>query len=104
MFSLSIGKKGQNSRLAARLLGWNINIDKYVPEAGPRELTMQEQIQQAVELFKQTLGVDEAVAQALIGSGYHSVDGLREATLEDLQEVEGITPAEAERIFHATRQ
>ena len=103
MFSLSIGKKGQNSRLAARLLGWNINIDKYVPAAGPRELTMQEQIQQAVDVFKQTLGVDEAIAQALVGSGYHTVDGLREATLEDLQSVEGMTPELAERIYQSTR-
>ena len=102
MFSLSIGKKGQNSRLAARLLGWNINIDRYVPVV-TRELTMQEQIQQAVELFVKGLGIDETLAQSLVGSGYHSMDGLREATLDDLMAVEGMSPELAAKISAAAK-
>ena len=98
MFSLAIGKKGQNSRLAARLLGWDINIDRYVPEA-THELTMQEQIQLAVQNFVNTLKVPESLAQALVGSGYHSLDGLREATREDLLAVEGMTPEAAEQLL-----
>ncbi len=102
MFSLAIGKKGQNSRLAARLLGWNINIDRYVP-AVTKELTIQEQIQQAVELFIKTLGIDETLAQALVGSGYHSMDGIREATMEDLMAIDGMTPEIAAKITTAAQ-
>ena len=102
MFSLSIGKKGQNSRLAARLLGWNINIDRYVPVV-THELTMQEQIQQAVEFFVKNLGIDETLAQALVGSGYHSMDGLREASLDDLMAVEGMTAEVAAKISAAAQ-
>ena len=102
MFSLSIGKKGQNSRLAARLLGWNINIDRYVPVV-THELTMQEQIQQAVEFFVKNLDIDEVLAQALVGSGYHSMDGLREASLDDLMAVEGMTAEVAAKISAAAQ-
>ena len=102
MFSLSIGKKGQNSRLAARLLGWSINIERYVPEA-THELTMQEMIQQAVQNFVQQLGIDETLAQALVGNGYHSLDGLREATPDDLLAIEGMTPELAAKIAEAAK-
>lgn len=102
MFSLSIGKKGQNSRLAARLLGWNINIDRFVPVV-THELTMQEQIQQAVEFFVKNLGIDETLAQALVGSGYHSMDGLREASQDDLMAIEGMTAEVAAKISAAAQ-
>ncbi|MBP5301157.1 MAG: transcription termination factor NusA [Victivallales bacterium] len=100
MFSLAIGKKGQNSRLAARLLGWDIKIDRYVPEV-TRELTMQEQIQLAVQNFVTTLAIPESLAQALVGTGYHSLDGLREATRDDLLAVEGMTAETADQILAA---
>lgn len=103
--SLSIGKRGQNSRLAAKLLGWNIDIKKVEQEVRNEPAnSLREQIQQAVTLLQNTCGIDEATAETLVGNGYHSVDGLREATMDDLLTLEGISPESARRIFDAVRQ
>ena len=103
--SLSIGKKGQNSRLAAKLLGWNIDIKRVEKEAEEDGASaMQAQIQQAISLLENACGIDEATAETLVGNGYHSIEGLREATMDDLLSLEGISPEIARRIFDAVRE
>ena len=107
--SLSIGKKGQNARLAAKLIGWKINIDKEkavtpADEAAGQYADMQAQIRQAVELFVTQCGVSEEVAMALVGNGYHSIEGLREATVEELSDIDGIDEATAAQLYAAVRQ
>ncbi len=102
--SLSIGKKGQNSRLAAKLLGWNIDIKRVEKEAEDDTMnSLQAQIQQAISLLENACGVDEATAETLVGNGYHSIEGLREATMDDLLTLEGISPETARKIYDAVR-
>lgn len=93
--SLSIGKKGQNARLAAKLLGWKINIEKISEAEVPQETSMEQMIAQTAEMFAQTCGVDEAIGRILVTNGYHSIDGLREASQEELAGIEGIGPDNA---------
>lgn len=106
--SLSIGKKGQNARLAAKLLGWKIDIKKLEPVAADAgndaAADMQAQIRQAVELFVEQCGVTEETAMILIGNGYHSIEGLREASQEELAEIDGIDEATAAQIYASVQQ
>ncbi len=102
--SLSIGKKGQNSRLAAKLLGWSIDIKKVDREEPAEPVnSLQAQIQQAIALLQNACGVDEATAETLVGNGYHSVEGLQEATMDDLLSLDGISPETARRIYDSVR-
>ena len=99
--SLSIGKKGQNVRLANKLLGWKINIEKIEPEQKAESNTLQDLVNQAVNTISLACGIDVATAEILVGNGYHSVEGLREASVEDLMGLEGIDEAMARKI-HAS--
>ena len=48
-------------------------------------------------------GVGEKLAARLVATGYTSLQGLADATLEALQEIEGIGPKSAERIRQLAR-
>lgn len=96
--SLSIGKKGQNARLAAKLLGWKINIEKIAPEEAPKENTMEEMIEQTTMMLSQACGIGLDAARVLVSNGYHSIEGLREASLEELMELDGIDADTAAKI------
>ncbi len=60
--SLAIGRRGQNVRLASKLCGWDIEIMT-------RE-ELDEQIERAVSGFSALEGVDEALAEKLVGEGF----------------------------------
>jgi NAD-dependent DNA ligase len=47
--------------------------------------------------------VGETLAARLVATGYTSLQGLADATLEALQEIEGIGPKSAERIRQLAR-
>ena len=99
--SLSIGKKGQNARLAAKLLGWKIKIERISPEEPVQEDTMEQKIRQAAQLLAETCHLKEETARLLVANGYHSVEGLREASQEELAEIDGIGPEIAAQIVAA---
>ncbi len=71
----AIGRKGQNVKLAARLLGWKIDI---FTETRYNEANA---IGQGLE---QLASVAEVSIEAFINAGYQSVDKLRDASDEDL--------------------
>ncbi len=66
--SLAIGKRGQNVRLASKLCGWDIEI--------MTQEELEQQIERAVEGFSLLDGVNEDLANSLVGEGYLSYDDL----------------------------
>ena len=93
--SLAIGKKGQNARLTAKLTGWKIDVHR-----DESELSFEEQVAQAKAQLTAALGIPDAHADALVASGFSTLEGIRSATVEDLVDVEGID-AEAAAKIHA---
>jgi len=94
--SLAIGRRGQNVRLASKLCGWDIEIMT-------RE-ELDQQIERAVTGFSSIEGLDESVAERLVGEGFLSYDDLSVIEPEDLMEMGGLSAeavdgivAEAER-------
>jgi N utilization substance protein A len=84
--SLAIGRRGQNVRLASKLCGWDIEIMT-------RE-ELDQQIERAIVGFSSIEGLDESVAEKLVGEGFLSYDDLSVIEPEELMEM-GSLSAEA---------
>src|SRR5262249_51668627 len=100
--SLAIGKKGQNVRLAAKLVGWRIDIKSEEEKRQEVEAEMA-RMQRIVEELRslEGHGVSDKVAQALIDAGVAGLGHLLEMTDEDLQQLDGVGPKTAEKIREA---
>ena len=97
--SLAIGKKGQNVRLAAKLIGWKVDIKSEEEKRQEVENQMEAMVTQESPLS--TLlqyGLDPAVEQTLTAAGVATVEKLGEMTPEQLVEIPGIDPSFVERI------
>src|SRR5690606_37657743 len=70
--SLAIGRRGQNVRLAAQLIGWDIDILTEQEESERR----QKEFSERTTLFMDALDVDEMVAQLLASEGFSSIEEL----------------------------
>ena len=81
--SLAIGRRGQNVRLASKLCGWDIEIMT-------RE-ELDEQIERAVAGFSSLEGVDESLAEKLVGEGFLSYDDLSVIEPDALMEMGELT-------------
>ena len=89
--SLAIGKKGQNARLTSKLTGWNIDIEK----EETAELGFEGKVARAVKELSAVPGIDAEVAQMLVKSGFHSLEGLLTVDVADLAEIVGADKAAA---------
>jgi len=97
--SLAIGKKGQNVRLAAKLLGWHIDIKS--EEEKRQEVESQMAAVMAPGAPVSILidhGLPEGLAELLIGGGIGTVEKLGSMTPEDLASIEGIEDDNVELI------
>lgn len=86
--SLAIGKKGQNVRLAGKLVGWRIDIKSESEKLAEVEAETESR-SHAQNLFGQ-LGLTEELADTLIDCGFRELEQLINADLEDLTRVPGI--------------
>jgi N utilization substance protein A len=126
--SLAIGKKGQNVRLASKLVGRDIDIksesrkrqevkedfDFSIPPGEEEEKVV---IKKEVkgddgEIYEEIIeyeefeieGVPEEVIENLIDSGYDTDEKLRKATIEELVKIPSIDEQIARKILDAVRQ
>jgi len=74
--SLAIGRRGQNVRLASKLVGWDIEI--------MTSEELDELIEKAVGLFTKIDGVDNELAERLVEQGILSYDDLSVMEIDDL--------------------
>ncbi len=89
--SLAIGRRGQNVRLASKLVGWDIEI------MTAEELD--EVIEKAVKAFEKIEGVETELAERLVEQGILSFDDLSVMEITDLvNTIEGLTEEQAVEI------
>jgi N utilization substance protein A len=95
--SLAIGRGGQNVRLAAKLIGWHVDI---ISEREREELAAREESEAAASYdFLTTVpGVGEKTALALYEQGFGSADEILAAAPEELATVPGIGPKTAVKL------
>src|SRR6185503_15866160 len=102
--SLAIGKRGQNVRLATKLVGWNIDIrseeelKKEVAEAMGAMIASGAPVPlSAIE------GVNAQQAETLAEHGVNDIDGLANTTVDDLVEFLDVSLDEAETMLAAAQ-
>jgi transcription termination/antitermination protein NusA len=89
--SLAIGKKGQNVRLAAKLLGWKIDIKSEEEKRQEVESQMAALVAPGAPVSVLIdYGVSEAVADALVAADIGTIEKLGGMTPEELEAIPGI--------------
>src|ERR1700677_980906 len=101
--SLAIGKKGQNVRLAAKLLGWKIDIKSEEEKRQEVEQQMQALTGGPSTPIEQVTELGEGIIQKLVAAGITTVEGLADMTPEQLEEIPGIGEKTLEKISVAVR-
>src|SRR5258708_979192 len=101
--SLAIGKKGQNVRLAAKLLGWKIDIKSEEEKRQEVEQQMQAMSGGPQPPIEPVGELGEAIIQKLVAVGITTVEALADMTPEQLEEVPGIGERTLEKISLAVR-
>jgi transcription termination/antitermination protein NusA len=94
--SLAIGKRGQNVRLASRLVGWKIDVKS--------ESKYTKSMRDGYQSLLQITGVGEATADSLYKGGFESAREVAEADMDDLLQIAGITQKKAEKILEAANE
>src|ERR1700750_82687 len=96
--SLPIGKKGQNVRLAAKLLGWKIDIKSEEEKRQEVEQQMSALTSQTATPLDVVPGLGEGLIEKLGAAGISTVEALADMTPEQLEAIEGIGPKTVEKI------
>ena len=99
--SLAIGKKGQNVRLAAKLLGWKIDIKSEEEKRQEIEQQMQSLQVGPGTPIEQVAELGEQIIEKLVAAGITTVEALADMTPEQLEEVPGIGERTLEKISAA---
>ncbi|MBO5442617.1 MAG: transcription termination/antitermination protein NusA [Alphaproteobacteria bacterium] len=84
-FSIAIGRRGQNVKLASQLLGCDIDV---LTEEQEQERRSNENKVRS-QRFMEALDVDEMIAHLLIAEGFSTVDEVALVSLSELAEIEG---------------
>ena len=101
--SLAIGKKGQNVRLAAKLLGWKIDIKSEEEKRQEVEQQMQALSGGPSTPIEQVTELGDGIIQKLVAAGITTVEALADMTPEQLEEIPGIGEKTLEKISVAVR-
>src|SRR5258707_6999095 len=96
--SLAIGKKGQNVRLAAKLLGWKNDIKNEEEKHQEVEQQMESLTTQQATPLANVTDLGEALIGKLSEAGISTVEALADMTQEQLEEVPGVGPKTVEKI------
>lgn len=82
--AISIGRGGQNVRLASELTGWKINI-MTADESAEKQAT---ETDTSRKLFMEKLDVDEEIADILISEGFNTLEEVAYVPLQEMLEIE----------------
>jgi N utilization substance protein A len=101
--SLAIGKKGQNVRLAAKLLQWKIDIKSEEEKRQEVEQQMHAMGGGPTTPVEQITELGEGILEKLIAAGITTVEELADMTPEQLEVIPGIGEKTLEKISVAVR-
>ena len=89
--SLAIGKRGQNVRLAAKLIGWKIDIKSEEEKRRELESKMDDMVISGAPVSVLIdYGMSEAIVEKLVGASIGTVEKLGSMTPEELEAIPGI--------------
>jgi N utilization substance protein A len=88
--SLAIGKKGQNVRLASKLVGWDIQV--------LTQERLDEQIDRSLKAFANIPNITDDLSENLVAQGFFTFDELSVIEPDQLAELGGLTPEQCDEI------
>ena len=94
-FSKAIGRRGQNVRLATKLLNHEINILTDQEDSERRQLEFKEK----TDNFVKNLELDETLGQLLVAEGFSSIEDIKDCKIENLTKIEGIEEETAKELI-----
>jgi N utilization substance protein A len=105
--SLAIGKKGQNVRLAAKLVGWHIDI-RSAEEAARAAAAQLEAVMAGGEAsladIRESLALDQITAQRLKDRGIETIEQLNELTVDELVDAIDVSFDQANEILERSHR
>jgi N utilization substance protein A len=101
--SLAIGKRGQNVRLASRLVGWHLDIKSEAEKKAEVEAEM-ERMEYAIAELNSLPGVPPEVSQHLLDAGFRTLEEVSMASMEDLTSIHGIEEETALAVHDAAEE
>ena len=113
--SLAIGRHGQNTKLAAKLTGWKIDVKCWEDMGGEKaflpltkaeiaEDIMSKKIKEIQAKIQSLPGVGPKVAEAIVTAGFTSIEQIAQSEVNDLSEIPGIGGKMAEKIIASSRE
>ena len=100
--SLAIGKKGQNVRLASKLIGWQIDV-KSEEQKKQEVLSVMESLTSSSTSLGELEGISDRVIEKLREAGIENVEKILELGEEKLIEIPGVGDKTAAKIMEAAR-
>ncbi|MBQ0033611.1 MAG: transcription termination factor NusA [bacterium] len=97
-YSLAIGKRGQNVRLATKLTGWHVEVKKSMATA-----SFEDQKAEAIKERAEMFSGSTAVATQMADAGYLTVDGIVEEDEASFIAATGLDEVAAKGIYAAAK-
>lgn len=97
-YSLAIGKRGQNVRLATKLTGWHVEVKKSMATA-----SFEDQKAAAIKELAEMFSVSTAVATQMADAGYLTVDGIAEEDEASFIAATGLDEVTAKGVYAAAK-
>ena len=98
--SKAIGRRGQNVRLASKLINYEIDILTEKEESEKRQLEFKEK----TEIFVNNLEVDETLGQLLVAEGFSTIEEISKASSEDIFKIEAIDENTAKELKERAKE
>lgn len=97
-YSLAIGKRGQNVRLATKLTGWHVEVKKSMATA-----SFEDQKAEAIKELAEMFSVPTAAATQMADAGYLTVDGIAEEDEATFVATSGLDEVTAKGVYAAAK-
>ena len=98
--SKAIGRRGQNVRLASKLIDFEIDILTEKEESEKR----QSEFKDKTDIFVKNLEVEETLGQLLVAEGFSSIEEIAQSSIEDISKIEGIDENTAKELQERSKE
>ena len=98
--SKAIGRRGQNVRLASKLINYEIDILTDQEDSERR----QKEFKERTELFVKGLEVDETLGQLLVSENLQNIEEISQSNIDDITRIEGIEESTAKELIERAKE
>tara|TARA_A100001011_G_scaffold259746_1_gene268155 strand:+ start:11490 stop:13055 length:1566 start_codon:yes stop_codon:yes gene_type:complete len=98
--SKAIGRRGQNVRLASKLINYEIDILTDQEDSERR----QKEFKERTELFVKGLEVDETLGQLLVSENFQNIEEISQSNIDNMTRIEGIEESTAKELIERAKE